>query len=572
MSYPIAYPVNVDVFVVGGGPTSLVTTFLLLKSGIRVLAVEQNDYAQQAMYGRAGILHSRTLELLDMIGIYERIADIGFAIREGATYKDGREVGARGWNFMFDAVKGRTFFDFSLSIRQRHVEGALRDAVQDLDKTAIRAPVVFVDYAVDTSKPIPYALHPRYSRAVKSALVSWHSLTFRPGLTSLSKYLVGADGGHSSVRRLAGIGFPGTNSGQRWVRMDAVVETDMPYPRRGVSFESKEYGNVLWNPSDNGQMLMEEAKRAVQPFTLEFVELDWWTIYSIGQRVAERYRTGPILLAGDAAHTHSSGAGQGMNTGIHDATNLAWKLIGVLKGQFTICPGYVRKERRASHSTSSTRQRDGHTHFWAIASHYNAPPDADPTSNAAFTVGLGISYAENLLNQRRLSVGHRAPDAAVARRTSPYIGRFWISSLQGITADSTRPRLQTGCAATVDSPLSFVNALAPVFEFLTIRDSGEQPLGKTVSDEDGKCYEVYNLQPRSGGIVVVRPDGIVGLEATLDGYGVLDSYFAQVVRAAGPPHRHPLYTSGSSGWTLGEVSIDGGHGEEGLRRWIGAKL
>lgn len=111
--------------------------------------------------------------------------------------------------------------------------------------------------------------------------------------------------------------------------MDAVVETDMPYPRRGVSFESKEYGNVLWNPSDIGrtrvgfvcpdrlfgepptaEMLIEEAKRAVQPFTLKFVELDWWTIYSIGQRVAERYRAGPILLAGDAAHTHSSGAGQ----------------------------------------------------------------------------------------------------------------------------------------------------------------------------------------------------------------------------------------------------------------------
>ncbi|RYE12680.1 MAG: 3-hydroxybenzoate 4-monooxygenase, partial [Sphingobacteriaceae bacterium] len=71
------------------------------------------------------------------------------------------------------------------------------------------------------------------------------------------------------------------------------------------------------------------------PFKIEFVSVDWWTLYSIGQRVAQTFQyKDRILLAGDAAHTHSSGAAQGMNTGVHDAVNLAWKLAGVLKRHY----------------------------------------------------------------------------------------------------------------------------------------------------------------------------------------------------------------------------------------------
>ena len=82
---------------------------------------------------------------------------------------------------------------------------------------------------------------------------------------------------------------------------------------------------------------MAEAKKAVQPFTLDFEVVDWWTAYSVGQRLASTYRAGKgerVLIAGDAAHTHSSAAAQGMNTGMHDAVNLIWKLAGYVKGWF----------------------------------------------------------------------------------------------------------------------------------------------------------------------------------------------------------------------------------------------
>lgn len=148
-----------------------------------------------------------------------------------------------------------------------------------------------------------------------------------------SKYLVGADGGRSKVRSLGNIPFHGTTSSHKWVRLDAIVTTDMPSSRsKGIALESRKYGNVLWTPTDNsrtrigfvcpedvygedGKGVSEEAiintaKDAVKPFSLEFVKLDWWTVYGIGQRVAESFRNGRVFLAGDAAHTHSSGAAQ----------------------------------------------------------------------------------------------------------------------------------------------------------------------------------------------------------------------------------------------------------------------
>jgi phenol 2-monooxygenase (NADPH) len=149
-------------------------------------------------------------------------------------------------------------------------------------------------------------------------------------LTPFSKYLIGADGGRSTVRRIGQFPFPGTSTPLKWVRLDAIVETNMPHSHaKPIALESKSFGNVLWVPTDSGytrigfvfpddlapetateETILSLARKAVEPFTLEFKKVDWWTIYAIGQRVAEKYRKGSVFLAGDAAHTHSSGAAQ----------------------------------------------------------------------------------------------------------------------------------------------------------------------------------------------------------------------------------------------------------------------
>lgn len=147
--------------------------------------------------------------------------------------------------------------------------------------------------------------------------------------------MVGADGGRSTVRSLGNFPFPGTTTPHKWIRLDAVIKTNMPFDSNRskiVAVESREYGNVLWLPVDNGrtrigfvcpddvygedgstiseEAVMTSAQNAVKPFTLEFQKLDWWTVYSISQRVAETFIDGHVILAGDAAHTHSSASAQ----------------------------------------------------------------------------------------------------------------------------------------------------------------------------------------------------------------------------------------------------------------------
>ena len=172
------------------------------------------------------------------------------------------------------------------------------------------------------------------------------------------KYLIGADGGRSTVREIAGIQFAREKTSRYFIRIDGVVRTDMPEARKGLcGVESKSHGSVLWACLDHRRTrvgfafpkklweekgasltqedVVEEAKKALEPFTLEFETVDWWTAYSVGQGLASNYRANErILIAGDAAHTHSSAAAQGMNTGLHDAVNLSWKLAGVIKGWF----------------------------------------------------------------------------------------------------------------------------------------------------------------------------------------------------------------------------------------------
>ena len=148
-----------------------------------------------------------------------------------------------------------------------------------------------------------------------------------------SKYVIGADGGRSMVRQLAGIAFEGEGTNRRWVRIDGIVETDMPQARFGLSsIQSPTHGSVMFLCLDHGatrigfrlpenlcetayamtqEDIIQEAQRALKPFTLKFNTVDWWTIYSIGQRLAANYRSREhILLAGDAAHTHSNSHAQ----------------------------------------------------------------------------------------------------------------------------------------------------------------------------------------------------------------------------------------------------------------------
>lgn len=291
-----------------------------------------------------------------------------------------------------------------------------------------------------------------------------------------------------------------------------------------------------------------------------------------------------------------------MNTGIHDATNLAWKLAGVVNGLYeeSVLDTYDLERRKSAERLIQIDRDVSALISGTIPSHFNAPPDANCneylelvySSNASFTVGLGVTYETNSLNQLHstpdqdgipaVKIGRRAPDAPVFRPGAAfpkplrsllsYVGRFWILIFAGkLEPASESVRLNKACSAKYrtlkedfDSARSFTRTHAPVSEFLTILHGegclqpaeaiGVEPLGRIVYDHSGESFAKYSVDDKTGGIVVVRPDGIVCFTSRLDGAQELSHYFTSF---ALPAKRSLFQQPVAAQARGGEISVEG---------------
>src|SRR5262249_27620295 len=167
--------------------------------------------------------------------------------------------------------------------------------------------------------------------------------------TCEAAYLAGCDGAHSTVRETLGTGFPGgTYTGLFYVgdvdasgpAADGEIHVELDeadflavFPLKGAG-RLRLIGPVLWQPDpQHGELTFDDIKkRAIGNLKLTIAKVNWFSTYHVHHRVASRFRVGRAFLLGDAAHVHSPVGGQGMNTGIGDAVNLAWKLAAVLIG------------------------------------------------------------------------------------------------------------------------------------------------------------------------------------------------------------------------------------------------
>lgn len=307
---------DTDVLIVGAGPTGLTLAASLLLKGARVMLVDRQ--AEAANTSRAAAVNARTLEVLEGIDVTRRLVKEGleaprFAIRDGATAL-----------LTVDFSGLRTAYPFTLMVPQSTTERLLLDRVRELGGDVAR-PKVLVTVTEDATGV---------------------TATFDDGDTVRARYVVGADGMHSTVRTQAGIGFTGGAYDHSFVLADVHLRGDAPTDEVRLFWASEGLTVVAPLP-DGGFRIVAPVDVAPETPSVAFVQqlLDargpggiavtdvvWGSRFRVHHRVADTYRLGRILLAGDAAHVHSPAGGQGMNLGIQDAVALADALAAVLAG------------------------------------------------------------------------------------------------------------------------------------------------------------------------------------------------------------------------------------------------
>ena len=303
-----------EVVVAGGGPTGMALAAELMIAGVDVVVVERR--ATQELEGRrAGGLHARTIELFDQRGVAERF------VTAGQTYP--------GVGFAYNPLEISDFptrHPYGLALWQNHIERILAEWVyDDLGAPVLREREV-MGFVQDNDGV---------------------DVQLSDGGSIRAPYLVGCDGGRSTVRKLAGIDFPGVDASTSWmiaeVEMDEVPELGFRRDRAGnqAAIGQREpgepYGVVLPEPEVDhaGPPTLDELRELlVAIYGTDFGLRGAGSIsrFTDVSRQAAAYRRGRVLLAGDAAHVHPPQGGQGLNVGVQDAVNLGWKLAQVVKG------------------------------------------------------------------------------------------------------------------------------------------------------------------------------------------------------------------------------------------------
>lgn len=516
--------------------------------------------------------------MLDQLGLANSLAQQCFACRETVNYdKHGNEVEGRGWAFMQNMKD--TKWDFALVLRQKYQEEVFRKA---LAKEGVQLDAPYTLVGIEVIQGVEKGGH-RVLATIE------HGSTKAKSVVKC-RYLVGADGGRSFVRRAMNIPFDGSSSEDKWVRVDGVIETDLPKPRTYCAIESTTHGNVLWAALDRGATrigfaftaerqkaykvfdeaaAVKEAIASVKPFNLSFKQVDWWTIYVVGQRIARSFFVNDsIFLAGDACHTHSSGAAQGMNTGMHDAVNLGWKLSLVLRGlaKPDLLHSY-EAERLPNVQRLINYDKDiSRLMTMQLPEGWTGDPNADPNEilgvvmaeAATFSSGLGIYYEpDSYLNLAQSSgvssvqPGQRAPDVKLQKPATfestrlqtetPNTATFYIVLFAGEVA-RTKIALGSFTAAieklswlgNSDAPVSCLSIIAGPGGSSAYETLGGMPFGRVFYDEDCSAHLRYGVAAEKGAVVVLRPDGWVGTTVELGesaGEKLL-RYFGQFLVAA----------------------------------------
>ena len=611
-------PATVDVLIAGSGPAGLCLAAQLARvPSIRTMLVEPKLAPMEK--GQADGISVRSMEMFQAFGFAEKVSRESVWINETTFWAPGA------------------------------AEPLARVArVQDVPDGISEMPHVLINQArvhdmfLEVMRNAPTRLAPDYGWKVAGLNVDPAAAEYpvtvtlehtTPGQegrhsTVRANYVIGCDGARSSVRGAIGGALHGDAAHQAWGVIDLLAVTDFPDWRMKSFVRSQDDGILMVLPREGGHLvrlyveldrlgeheraadrgmgaqdIIARAQSIFRPFTLDVKEVVWWSIYEIGHRLTDKFDDVPpdqvatraprVMLAGDACHTHSPKAGQGMNVSMGDTFNLGWKLISVLTG---------RAEASLLHSYSGERRAAAQglvefDHQWARVVGGTAGSELrfDPATaglpvvarafinNLPFTCGLTIRYERSALTgeatHQGLAAGfeigtrfHSAPVVRLADAKPMQLGhcieadaRFRLflfapaddtgraggsvaALCEWLQHDPASPlRRHTADGEDVDAVID----TRAVFQqgFRALDHAAMPPLLRPHVGRHGLCdyekvfcadlkrgediFAMRGIDRARGCMVVVRPDQHVGHVLPLDARADLAAYFAGILRVRG---------------------------------------
>jgi phenol 2-monooxygenase len=599
-------PDAVDVLIVGSGPAgALLAAQLSTFPGISTRLVERLDGPLRV--GQADGVACRTVEMFDAFGLSGKLLREAYWVNETVFWRPSKADRSRieRTGRVQDTEDGLSEFPH-LIVNQARMQKYLLDYMRN-SPTRLEANygLEFLDLNVETEGEHP-------------VVVTLRKVANGAESTVRAKYVVGCDGARSRVRDSIGAVPRGDFANHAWGVVDMLAVTDFPDIRLKAAIQSADEGNILLIPREGGymvrlyvdlgeidpnkreafrentqEMVIETAQRVLRPYTLDVKSVAWFAVYQVGQRVTDRFDDVPadqadsrlprVFIAGDACHTHSAKAGQGMNVSMQDTFNLGWKLISVFEGRakpellrtytverHAIAQGLIDFDKEWSKIMASPPKDPNRPELGGldpaelqayfvksgrytagVATHY--PPATVLTAEAThqnlakgFTIGMRFHSAPvvRLADAKPVQLGHAArADGAWRIYAFADASGQRLRKLADFLAESPNSPIRrfTPAGANIDSVIDVRAVFRQGHRDLKVEELPSILLPRKgrfglIDYEKAYCPELKNgpdifelrgIDREKGAIVVVRPDQYVSNVLPLDAHDELTAYFGR---------------------------------------------
>ncbi|CAG1980470.1 unnamed protein product [Fusarium graminearum] len=583
---------NVQVIICGGGSAGLTAAVLLARFGISFKILEKRPGPLEI--GQADGVQCRTVEIFENLGISSRLLEEAYHVREVAFWSPSDLEGTLKRKDLAYDTEERLSHQPHVILNQARINDLMLQEIIRLRGDGTSG--VLYDSQVESVDIVDCA-----GEYPVQVVASHSGETHR----YRAKYAIGCDGAHSTVRKALGFKMVGDSSDSVWGVMDVYPITNFPDIRKKAMLISKNDGNLMIIPREGDELvrfyielpgttardvteqsLINKVKRIFAPYDIDVAHTAWWSAYVIGQRLADHFtKDYRVFLTGDACHTHSPKAGQGMNVSLQDGFNIGWKMAHVLTGRAppSVLETYVLERQQTAEKlidfdrsfsklfSSDYRKQNGIT----------AKDFRDKFVEAGrYTAGMATKYEPSILtcinkndesNASGLTVGMRFPSAPVVRLSDAKPlqlnsvlaadGRWHIltfcsgdaikallpevaSELENLikkfspstdTADkvfnntlvikANRKTIEIDQLPEVFFPKSGPFSLRNVHR-VVVDDTSPYMLGC------GEAFSKYGINPEQGAIVVVRPDLYVSRVLALTNANELSSFFKGCLNSA----------------------------------------